>query len=127
MPRRERADARAGACARADESGVHYLHADIRDAAFPPQRYDLIVTHFFLDCFGETDACGSGGKIERGSATEDAIWLIADFHEPPRGWRRWLGRFLIATMYLFFPHRSPGSKRGRLVDYAPLLKAPAFA
>lgn len=109
---------------RVGDSYVQYLHADIRAAAFPPAHYDLIVTHFFLDCFAEGTLRQVVEKLSA-AATDDAIWLIADFHEPPRGWRRWWGRFLIATMYRFF-RVVAGVEASRLVDYAPLLEAGGF-
>ncbi len=110
--------------ARVGESHVHYLHADIREAAFPPSRYDLVVTHFFLDCFPEKTLREVVRKIGA-AATSDASWLIADFQEPPRGWHRWWGRFLIATMYRFFRIFARIESR-RLVDYAPLLAEAGF-
>lgn len=110
--------------ARVGESYVQYLHADIRAAAFPLARYDLIVTHFFLDCFAEGTLREVVEKLSA-AATEEATWLIADFHEPPRGWRRWWGRFLIATMYRFF-RVVAGIEARRLVDYGPRLGAEGF-
>lgn len=110
--------------ARVGESHVHYLHADIRAAAFPPARYDLVVTHFFLDCFAEKTLREVIAKIGA-ATTENATWLVADFHEPPRGWRRAWGRFLLATMYRFFGVVA-GIEACRLVDYAPLLSDEGF-
>jgi ubiquinone/menaquinone biosynthesis C-methylase UbiE len=110
--------------ARVGESYVQYLHADLRQAAFPPARYDLLVTHFFLDCFAEETLRQIVEKLSA-AATGDATWLVADFHEPPRGWRRWWGRLLIATMYRFF-RVAAGIEANRLVDYAPLLEAKGF-
>ncbi len=109
---------------RAGEARVQFIQADLREAAFPTKRYDLIVTHFFLDCFEEPNL---GRVVEKlsAAASDDAIWLIADFHEPPRGWRRSSGRLIIATMYLFF-RMAAGLEARRLVDYAPLLQAAGF-
>jgi ubiquinone/menaquinone biosynthesis C-methylase UbiE len=103
---------------------VQYLHADIRDADFPPRRYDLLVTHFFLDCFAEKTLREVVAKLSA-AATDDAVWLIADFHDPPRGWRGFWGRFLIAMMYRFFRLAARIEAR-RLITYAPLLEAQGF-
>ena len=34
--------------------------------------------------------------------TDDARWLIADFCEPRRGWRKWRARVILQAMYWFF-------------------------
>lgn len=110
--------------ARVGDSFVQYLHADIRAAAFPPARYDLLVTHFFLDCFAEKSLEEVIEKLSA-AATADATWLIADFHEPVSGWRRAWGRILIPTMYRFF-RVVAGIEASRLVDYTPLLREQGF-
>jgi ubiquinone/menaquinone biosynthesis C-methylase UbiE len=110
--------------ARVGEDGVRFIQADLREAAFPSSRYDVIVTHFFLDCFDEDSLPRVVEKLAA-AASDDAIWLIADFQEPARGWRRWWGRLLIATMYFFF-RMVAGLKTRRLVAFAPLLQAAGF-
>ena len=109
---------------RAGRSGVHFLHANICEAAFPPHRYDLIVTHFLLDCFEEKTLREVVTKISC-AATADATWLIADFCLPPSGWQRPWAQLLIGTMYLFF-RVFAGVEATRLVDYAPLLRESDF-
>ena len=111
--------------ARVGDRYTQFIQADIREAAFPPARYDLLVTHFFLDCFERKELHAVVDKLA-GAATPDAIWLVADFQKPPRGWPRVWGRLLIATMYLFF--RSLSSlKARRLVDYGPFLTGNGFS
>lgn len=109
---------------RVGDDEVRYIEADLREATLPKARYDLIVTHFFLDCFDATELRKVVNKVAA-AAADDAIWLIADFQEPARGWRRWWGRFLIATMYLFF-RLVAGLKARCLIDYAPLLRERGF-
>ncbi len=111
--------------ARVRETGVHFIQADIREAAFPAKRYDLIVTHFFLDCFEKLALRQIVEKLSA-AATDDATWLIADFHPPPRGWRRWWARFLIALMYRFF-RVAAGIEARSLEEYARLLQAQGFS
>jgi ubiquinone/menaquinone biosynthesis C-methylase UbiE len=110
---------------RVGDDRVQFIRADLREAAFPPQRYDLLVTHFFLDCFEEAELARVVEKLSA-AATDAAIWLIADFQEPRRGWRRAWARLLIATMYLFF-RIAAGPEARRLVDYTPLLQRAGFA
>lgn len=64
-------------------------------------RFDLIVTHFFLDCFPPEQLAAVIQAIA-GAATETAHWLVADFREPPRGLARLRARAILALMYAFF-------------------------
>ena len=66
---------------------VRFLHQDITSWAAPEYRYDLLVTHFFLDCFPEPVLAGIIKKLAR-SATNDVNWLLADFCVPPNGMAR---------------------------------------
>ena len=108
-----------------DESRVNFIQADIRAAALGAQQYDLIVTHFFLDCFAEETLAAVIAKLAD-CATPQAQWLVADFCEPGKGWRRLRARFLIATMYSFF-RLLAGIEARRLVDYRPFLRAQGFS
>ena len=67
----------------------------------PRQAFDLIVTHFFLDCFRpnqlEPLIAGLAGAAKPG-----ANWLLADFRCAPRGWRRQRSRAILWLLYRFF-------------------------
>lgn len=67
----------------------------------PAGAFDLVVTHFFLDCFRPAEL---GQLIARVSActTDDARWLLADFRLPANGWQKWRAKTAIALMYAFF-------------------------
>lgn len=107
-----------------DESRVNFIQADIRAAKLSAQDYDLIVTHFVLDCFAEGTLAAVIAKLAD-CATPQAQWLVADFCEPGKGWRRLRARFLIAAMYAFFRILA-GIEARRLVDYRPFLQAQGF-
>ena len=47
----------------------------------PSQTYDLVVTHFFLDCLGQQDIDALVAKITP-SLAPNALWLISDFRVP---------------------------------------------
>ncbi|MFO1513607.1 MAG: hypothetical protein U1F83_11930 [Verrucomicrobiota bacterium] len=66
-----------------------------------PQHFDLIVTHFFLDCFQRDELAVLVNQLAAG-ATPEARWLVADFREPETGWRRWRARAVLALLYAFF-------------------------
>jgi ubiquinone/menaquinone biosynthesis C-methylase UbiE len=110
-----------------DEAGaaqVAFIQADVRTLALVKNSYDLIVTHFLLDCFSEETLASLIRRLA-GAATAEARWLVADFCYPRRGWRWFRARLLIATMYFFF-RAVTGIDARRLVEYRPLLRAEGF-
>jgi ubiquinone/menaquinone biosynthesis C-methylase UbiE len=109
---------------RVNAAHVRFIHANVRQAVLEAETYDLIVTHFLLDCFDEKTLPTLVGKLAS-AATPVARWLVADFCEPTGGWRLLRARFLIALMYLFF-RAVAGIEARRLVDYRPLLRGQGF-
>jgi SAM-dependent methyltransferase len=104
--------------ARAGADRIRYRHADALTVPLTPSSYDLIVTHFFLDCFNPADL---ERLIERAHAAAEpgAVWLISEFRQP-----RW-ARPLLAAMYLFFRVTARLSNN-RLIDHRPLLQQRGF-
>lgn len=80
---------------------VTFIHTDALTWQPPHQRYDLIVTHFFLDCFRPEQLQQLVPSIAS-SATPAAQWLVADFQEAPAGWQRVRSRLILGLMYWFF-------------------------
>ena len=80
---------------------VSFHQQDAVTASWPDEHYDGVITHFFLDCFTEDPL---HGLVQRIAAvmTPDALWLVADFAIPERGWRRHYATILIRIMYEFF-------------------------
>lgn len=104
---------------RTSAARVHFHHSDILQWHAPNSAFDLIVTHFFLDCFEGTELAAIIGKISA-LAAPDACWLITDFQLPPRGIARLHARLWLATMYAFF--RCVAALPAReLAPFAPLL------
>jgi len=62
--------------------------------------YDLITTHFFLDCLSTNDVEALALRIAANSAP-NARWLISDF-DIPAGILRWPARLLVRSLYLAF-------------------------
>jgi ubiquinone/menaquinone biosynthesis C-methylase UbiE len=79
---------------------VRFHRWDIGDAVLS-NGYDLIVTHFFLDCFEGDELKKIVRKIS-GVALPDCVWLLADFAIPDGGWREQYAKAWIAMMYRFF-------------------------
>ncbi len=67
----------------------------------PAGRFDAIVTCFFLDCFAPEKLTAVIDALA-GCATEDAVWLVADFALPARGVPRWRAQAAHFLMYAFF-------------------------
>ena len=80
---------------------VEYVHADLASWTPPKAHFDLIVTHFVLDCFTNEQLESILARLA-GGATPNARWLAADFSEPKTGLARWRAQAILAVMYLFF-------------------------
>jgi len=80
---------------------VTFHQADAHSVALPPQTYDLVVTHFFLDCFDAAALQRLTKKIAN-SLKPNAIWLLADFQIPPTGLARIRARLWLVFLYTFF-------------------------
>ncbi len=80
---------------------LHTQAADALTLNLPPhQAYDLIATHFFLDCFTQPDLDRLCARLHPHLAP-DAVWLLSDFHIPA-GPLRLPARLLIRSLYLAF-------------------------
>ena len=87
--------------ARASSARIRAHHADAR-AFMPPNRdYDLIATHFFLDCLTTEEVADLASRLRRDAST-NAIWVVSEFAVPPNLYGRTLARPLIRALYLAF-------------------------
>ena len=103
---------------------IQFIHADILRWS-PRNSYDLIVTHFLLDCFPRYEVKAIVDKLA-GAAAPGAIWLLADFTIPPAGiFSRMHAKLLLRMMYLFF-RCAAGITANGLVDPTPYLEANNF-
>ena len=103
---------------------VRFLHHDIKTWDCPEHRYDLVVTHFFLDCFPEPVVAGIIEKLAH-AATAGATWLLADFRVPQNRLARLHASVWLRAMYLFFRITTRIEAR-RLADLNPFLRAQGF-
>lgn len=88
-------------------------------------KFDLIVTPFFLDCF-EPPLLDRIIYALAAAACEDARWLLADFRLPAHGWDRLRARLQLWAAYRVYG-LAAGVQARRLVDPAPMLQAAGFA
>jgi ubiquinone/menaquinone biosynthesis C-methylase UbiE len=99
-PMLDRARARVRTQGLGDER-VEFVHADVAEWQPPLGRFDLLVTHFFLDCFRADQLVQIIPRLAA-AAAPGARWLLADFREPASGVVRWRARAILRTMYFFF-------------------------
>jgi SAM-dependent methyltransferase len=96
---------------------THHTDALSFVRALPPTRhYDLIVTHFFLDCLTQSEL---DALIETLTPhlQPGTLWLLSDFRVPAHGFARPIARTLIRSLYLIF-RLLTGLRTTRLPDHA---------
>lgn len=87
----------------------------------PIGPYDLVVTHFFLDCLTQSDLETLIARITPALAP-DALWLVSDFRIP-QGPMHLPARIVVRSLYLAF-RIITGLRTVRLPDHAtPLTQA----
>ena len=75
--------------------------ADIRQLIPTRSDYDLVVSHFFLDCLTDREVRALIARLSP-CMTPDALWLVSDFAVPEKGWRRLVARIVIRSLYFAF-------------------------
>jgi ubiquinone/menaquinone biosynthesis C-methylase UbiE len=103
---------------------VRFLQRDIRSWSPEPRQYDLIVTHFFLDCFPTDQVAGIVTRLA-GTAADNARWLLADFRVPSGTVARFRARAWLTVMYRFFRYAA-GIEARELIDPSPFLRRYGF-
>jgi SAM-dependent methyltransferase len=87
------------------ENRLRTIHADLRkvtpDNHPPDPKYDLVVSHFFLDCLTDNEVAGVVERIIP-HLTSDAAWLISEFSIPEKGWRRATATQIVRFLYFAF-------------------------
>lgn len=105
--RTEVADARAWLC-----------HGDAE------RPYDLVYTHFFLDCLTGEDVRGLAARV-RPLLADDGLWVVSEFAVPPGWFGRLVARPVVGFLYWAFGLLT-GLRIRRLPDYAAALRAAGF-
>lgn len=104
---------------------VRFIHEDFRTWE-SENSYDLLVTHFFLDCFHRDELEPIVDKIAD-IATPNASWLLADFILPDSGiLTRLHARLWLRAMHSFF-QAAAGISATELEDPSPFIHANGFA
>jgi ubiquinone/menaquinone biosynthesis C-methylase UbiE len=95
---------------RAGTERVTYHHADALMIPLPATTYDLIVTHFFLDCLNEADAALLAEKLAA-AAQPGARWIVSEFRD------RSAWTSAIVSMLYFFFRITTGLRTRKLIDH----------
>ena len=86
--------------------------------------YDLVVTHFFLDCLTSSETRALSNAIRLRMAP-DALWLISDFSIPPGLYGRLVARPVVQLLYRAFGMLT-GLGVTRLPDHPNILRYTGF-
>lgn len=89
----------------------------------PQARYDLIATHFFLDCLTTAEVAALAARL-RLAAAPNAPWLVSDFAIPTSS-ARLVARPLVAVLYRAFGLLT-GLRIRRLPNHNSALAAAGF-
>jgi SAM-dependent methyltransferase len=92
---------RAQNCCDNAASRLQTIQADIRRFTPPNTGYDLVVSHFFLDCLTEDEVNSLVARLSP-HMTREAAWLVSEFAVPKAGWRRLTARIVIRGLYSAF-------------------------
>lgn len=122
-PKMSRLAARRIARCTSGEPRVRQIQGDARIVPLT-QRYDLIVSHFFLDCFRTEDLERFIPHISA-RLVPGGQWLISEFQVPARGLSRLLAALMIGCLYLAF-RMLTGLEATRLPEYVAVLEGNGF-
>jgi ubiquinone/menaquinone biosynthesis C-methylase UbiE len=109
--------------ARLDPARIRFLFGDARTIQLSG-KYDLVVSHFFLDCFTALELQALIAQISAVMCPH-ARWLISEFQLPSDGIRRLAAALLIKIMYLFF-RLFTGLQPNHLSGYPAIFAANGF-
>lgn len=112
-----------------DANRVTTHQADIRTwrpepSAQPPEPFDLIATHFFLDCLTTHEVESLAARLHSAVAP-NALWVVSDFAVPPNWFGRLVAYPVVTALYLSFALLT-GLDVRRLPNHAAALRAAGF-
>jgi ubiquinone/menaquinone biosynthesis C-methylase UbiE len=108
-----------------DASRLRTEVQDLREwSAKSAASYDLIVTHFFLDCLTTDEVLALTERVTP-AATPDAHWVVSEFAVTDSAFGRWVARPLVSLLYRAFGVLT-GLRVRQLPDYSSVLKIAGF-
>jgi SAM-dependent methyltransferase len=107
-----------------DRVTIHKADARDWEPSDPKARFDLIATHFFLDCLAESEVEALAVKLRR-YVSPGAMWVVSEFAVPRGELGAIVARTLISFLYWCFGWLT-GLKVRKLPDYGKALGAAGF-
>jgi ubiquinone/menaquinone biosynthesis C-methylase UbiE len=104
-------------------SHVRLVNADAlacEPAQFPEAPFDLVVSHFFLDCFTEPEIALLVSRVQK-AVCQDAIWIVSDFAIPQRAPAKQIATLIVRGLYVAFGVLT-GLTTRRLPDHARIMQ-----
>ncbi|HYQ44707.1 MAG TPA: class I SAM-dependent methyltransferase [Polyangiaceae bacterium] len=98
--------------------------ADVRCWPVPHANYDLVVSHFFFDCFTTEDVASVIERVAPALAP-NALWLVSDFAVPNHPFWTPVAKLLLRVLY-FTIGSLTGLEHRQLPDYQTSLKSAHF-
>lgn len=93
---------------------------DARNWTPPGNDYDLVVTHFFLDCFTGKELSEMANRIQS-RLSHQALWMISEFNVPAHGSSAVFSRLVVKSLYWAF-RLLTGLRIQALPDYRIVLQ-----
>jgi ubiquinone/menaquinone biosynthesis C-methylase UbiE len=103
---------------------VDYRCSEIHSFDPPRKSYDLIATHFFLDCFSTVEASAVIHRIAHWTAPRSR-WIVSEFTQPPTPLGHLWTAAVIRGLYAAF-RVTTGLRVTHLPDYRPALQCEGF-
>lgn len=104
---------------------VRMVCGDVRELQpAPSASYDLVVTHFFLDCLSSEEVRVLAERV-RGAVTPRAKWVVSEFAVPEGLFGGWVARPVVGGLYWAFGWLT-GLGQRRLPEYGAELRAAGF-
>ncbi len=75
--------------------------ADARQLNLTPRNFDLVATHFFLDCLTTAEVEALAMRL-RGILPHDAAWVVSEFAVPDNWYGRLIASPLVTALYIAF-------------------------
>jgi ubiquinone/menaquinone biosynthesis C-methylase UbiE len=99
-------------------------HSDAREFTPPDPPYDLIVTHFFLDCLTSEEVTAIAERIRK-CAGSSSRWIASEFAIPDNWFGTIVARPVVTGLYLAFGLLT-GLRVFRLPDYREAMARAGF-
>jgi SAM-dependent methyltransferase len=103
---------------------LNTFHADLRCFTPALTGYDLVVSHFFLDCLTDEEVAALVRRTVP-HLTPDVTWLVSEFAIPPKGWRRICACALVRFLYFAFDKMTQLHVQ-KIPDYGRILASNGF-